>query len=234
MISNLTFFFQIVGMDAFATHTFQKKELLLRSHLRALRSNPFFADAWLIIIYEKNTGLSAGHGWSIACEYQPAYAIFQRNMDSDKAMDTDDQDPGIVTSYYLKNEYARVLGEGLRNQNIYFHKDWVCANPFINPLEARRAMVFTEYIKQLSNCRTKRPSMDPNRVQLGANIPRITWSGKIGPDGREVRGQNDDTCFASAQCMYWINRIYQWDFPGFPYHKIFPNLESRRVNRTKH
>jgi hypothetical protein len=221
-------------MDSHAMHTAEKVQILLRSHIEALRADPFLSRAWLIVIYEKNTGYESGHNWKLVMNYQPAYSIFEKSIEADRAMDTGDQDPGINTTFILKNEYGHSLGTALRKRMIYFYCNWVCSNPWLRPYAKRRAITKQALITQLSNCRVKRPSMDPNRVQLGGTMPRITWSGKIGPDGREVRGQNDDLAMAAAQCMYWINRICQMNYPGFPYDTIFPNKELCKIIKTVH
>ena len=88
----------------------------MRSHLDKLRSDPFLRSAWIILIYEKNTGFEAAHGWKIVEEYQPSYAVYQKVTEIDKAMDTIDQDPGINTGITLKNEYARILTDALRKR----------------------------------------------------------------------------------------------------------------------
>jgi len=215
-------------------HTAEKAEQLLRSHFEAIRQDPFLKQAYLIVIYEKNTGYESGHHWKIVEEYKPSHVVFQKNVDADKAIDTADQDPGIDSNFFLKNQYARVIGEALRKRIIYFYCNWVCANPWTKPYSTRRALAKKNLLSQLANCRLKLPAMDPARAQLGAATPRITWSGKIGPDGKPVHGQNDDLAMSLGQCLYWINRIYQMNYPGFPYNQIFPNIPNRQTIQTKH
>jgi hypothetical protein len=202
--------------------------------LDKLRSDPFLRDAWIILIYEKNTGFEAAHGWKIVEEYQPSYAVYQKVAEIDKAMDTIDQDPGINTGITLKNEYARILTDALRKRKIYFYVDCVCANPWKRPYESRLESSKTELYRQLTNCRKQLPSMDPSRSHLGATAPKVTWSGKIGHDGKVIHGQNDDLVIALAQCLYWIYRIMQMNYPTIPYHEIFPNIQERNVIRTYH
>ena len=221
-------------MDSHAVHTAEKVQQLLRSHCAALRRDPFLQKAWLVVVYEKNTGFESGHNWKITDDFQPAYSIFQNKVDSDKARDTADQDPGIDTNFYLKNEYARVLNEALRQSKIYFYRNWVCANPWLRPMDSRKAITKKALIVQLANCRLQLPSMDPSRARVGVTLPKITWSGKIGSNGKEVHGQNDDLVMSAAQCFYWIARVHQMNYPGFPYDTIFPNVPHRRVITTKH
>ena len=199
-----------------------------------LRSDPFLEDAYIIIIYEKNTGFEAGHNCKIIEEYQPAYAVYDKVVDTEKAQDTIDEDPGIVTTIGRKNEYARLLSDALRKRKIYFYEGCVCANPWKRPYEARLENSKTDLYRQLSNCRKQLPSMDPTRAHLGTMAPRVTWSGKIGHDGKMIHGQNDDLAMALAQCIYWVYRIMQMDYPTIPYNAIFPNIQERNVIRTHH
>jgi len=220
-------------MDSHAVHTAQQAQQLLRSHLEAIRSDPFLQSAWIILIYEKNTGYESGHHWKIVQEYQPSYAVYHRVVDADKAVDTQDQDPGINTTFELKNYYARALSTALSTSRIYFYFDWKSANPWQRPYEERKAIAKKNFLGQLSNCRLKLPSMDPSKAQLGATIPKITWSGKIGPEGKIIQGQNDDLVMAFAQCLYWISRIMQFNYPSFPYEKVFAgigDIDSIKIN----
>jgi len=215
-------------------HTVKQTEELLKSHLEKLRSDPFLRDAWIILVYEKNTGYEAGHNWKIVNEYQPAYAVYEKLVEADKAMDTPNQDPGINTTVFLKNEYAGVLSKALMKKKIYFYTDCVCANPWKRPYETRLETSKTELYRQLANCRKQLPSMDPTRAHLGTMAPRVTWSGKIGHDGKVIHGQNDDLVMALAQCVYWIYRIMQMNYPTIPYKEIFPNVQERNIIRTYH
>ena len=220
-------------MDSHAVNTAEKAQAFLRSHCDALRRDPFLKSAWIIVIYEKNTGFESGHNWKVVADYQPSYALFGKVMSVDKAQDTVDQDPGVDTTYMLKNEYQRVISDSLRSQTSYFYCDWICANPWQKPFAQRRASTKQALVAQLANCRRYLPAMMSDNRQIGATAPRITWSGKIGADGKIVHGQNDDLVMAYGQCLYWINRIHQMNFPGFPYDKIFPcEYTNRRIQTT--
>ena len=175
-------------MDSHAVHRAEDAQALLRSHCDAIRKDAFLKNAWIIVVYEKNTGFESGHNWKVTNDFQPAYSIYGKAVEYSKARDTVDEDPGVTTTFMLKNEYQRVISDSLRNQTIYFYCDWVCANPWQKPFQERRALTKRALLTQLSNCRRQMPFMNAENRQVGAAIPRITWSGKIGPDGKIKSG----------------------------------------------
>jgi hypothetical protein len=217
-------------MDAHPTHTAGQAEILIRCHIEGLRKDPFLKDAAIILISEKNTGFESARHWKIVEEYQPAYAMYENQRNLDDVVNTEEEDPGVTTTAHTKNLYARAISDALGKRRIYFYDRMVVGNPWMKPKESRASIIKAKLTTQMSNSRRKLPLMGIEHggsSTLGSHTVTVTWSGKIGPDGKIVPGQNDDLVVIFGLCIHWTNRILRMDLAGFPYKVLFANAQHR-------
>lgn len=219
-------------MDAHACYTSRQTDDLLRSHLQALKDDPFLASAWIIMVYEKNTGYESGRHYDLVSEYQPMYALYDRVVDVRRAQGSVDEDPGITTTHTLKNRYAREMSDALRYGKIFFYKDLICANPHMVTVGGQKQKIMKEFIRELRQCRVKYTNIDPDKIDLGA-IRALKWDGKMDALGKPIAGQHDDMAVCGAQCVYWMKLVSSGQLYGFPYQEIYPQGVPQELTLRK-
>jgi len=121
---------QIVGMDAHATGSPQEVNALLHGrsqnasgtrnaetdvvcagHIRKLRDNPFLADAAILFVAERNTGLEAPRMWDIVEQYPNTHMLYQQYAPKSKRRDTPQERPGIFMGMCAATLFARASAD---------------------------------------------------------------------------------------------------------------------------
>jgi hypothetical protein len=158
-------------------------------------------------------------------EYKPAYAVFEKAIDMNQAENTPQKDPGMFTTWFLKNEYYESLTYALRYNKIRFYVNWISANPWLKPYNTRKRTMLSMLITQLSNCRKRLGN--PGSTS-GINAQKVTWSGKFDSEGKVVVGQNDDLVMTLALLIHTAKKLENGTHPGIPYDQIYPERSRPR------
>lgn len=188
---------------------------LLCSHIETIRRNEFLKHAWIVFIWERNTAFESSHQWEMVRHYPKTYALYQHAKPKSKARGTPNENPGVFTDYYYKNQYAMALSSFLKNRSIRYMENCISAAPW-RPAASAFAETKAELESQLQRCRPTGtlPTVD-------TRVPRLGWSGKTGADGQISPGLNDDLAVCLAMTTYWTNRIITTEYPGFEYGLVF-------------
>jgi len=182
----------IVGMDSHACKNPDETEKLLVSFITTLRKHPYLENAFFIFVAERNTGQESGHmaGWVL--KQRLTYCIKQR----------EDRNYGWWTGPNEKMAYAFEARRKLKSNAVFFLKDWVCTNPWVEKPEERHKMTRDKFFEQMNRYR-----VDEETTKSGGTKSRI--SGKLNAEGKLQKGQNDDLfmtfTFNAAMWDYLIN-----------------------------
>jgi len=201
----------IVGMDNQATSAPEEPRYMLYAHIDALQRQPCFRHCKLMFIPEANFGEQAQILSSyllrrsalgmcnaeILCQYPQHYGVFTF--------------PGDPQNYVFR------LQQKLAEDGFFFHKDFVCANPFSKlSKEALRTQTMQTFQRQMRGFRvTYKVS---NSVQ---SYSRPIYSGKCDKDGKRTGRAKDDMCMALLFGYYY-----------FTHHLSPNNLISSRSSRS--
>jgi hypothetical protein len=157
--------------------------------LSEIRKHPWLKDAFIIYIGERNTGqVSASHGTVIA-------EMFKGNF----VRDPDKPDAGVWTTRERKVEYLDVSRDQIARRGLRFLKDCIVICERTEKPATRFIEMKKELFRQLYRIK-------PLASRTGADYTPafVSWSGKLGEDGKPSPDLNDDLAFAFFLCMYWM------------------------------
>jgi hypothetical protein len=123
-------------------------------------------------------------------------------MPDEKREGTTDQNPGFWTGEQLKTDFAKALQDALNNQNLMYYVNCVTANPYIN------ADVASKKTKEELHSQLHRSKYVKNHRTIDIGVPKTSWSGKTGANGKLSAGINDDMVVMLAAGIYWVKRVY--------------------------
>jgi hypothetical protein len=109
---------------------------------------------------------------------------------------------GVLTTHQRKNEFVALL-EGLMTQNAISIVDQLVSD------NATAAVATLQ--KQLNQYR-----MITTQAKGACSQPKMTYSGKFGPDGKTANTQ-DDLCIALQMAAYWSSYVIQRKCRFFDY-----------------
>lgn len=187
----------ICGVDSHPTQRNEKKNLVI-AHLKALRRNSRFRNAWIIFIPENNLDDAARATIKAAQRIERVHIYI-----NDKMME------GAKTGAYTKIQYTERAIDYLQPGQVYFDQEIICANPY-KPADQRFTLLKPEFIRQL---RQWRKLVYTDKTAKGA--PYITCSGKTDDAGQLVPGQKDDLCMTFVFNAYF-SRVIAQDRDQFP------------------
>lgn len=196
-------FTQILGLVTYRTVGDQLKHLMLRL-VDEIKKFWFTSGAHIFYILERNVGCENEH-----------YALLQGRdrvqMLSDHCgtYPGDEPRPGIVTDAKKKTEYQLLLSYELRNESIIFIDEMIVVpSPGGDPATTRVAMR-AQLIEQMKRARLTMPGS-----QLAHANTAVSWSAKVGSDGKPGTNFRDDLLLSFVFILYVIKRLRDDTWPG--------------------
>jgi len=118
---------------------------------------------------------------------------------ADFIRDPDKPDAGVWTTRERKVEYLNVAREEISRRGIKFLKDCIVICDRTEKPTTRFVEMKKELFRQLYRIK-------PLEGRSGADFTPafVSWSGKLGEDGKPSPDLNDDLAFAFFLCMYWM------------------------------
>lgn len=178
------------GLDTQKTANHRETYALVADHIAALRAQPCFATARLVLVPEANLGneaqlvcdlvLARIPGVEMVCQYEHAYGCWTT--------------PTIPQAYVLRA--MRRLDDG----SVFFHRELVSANRWQAALPAaeRARLALAAFKKQLYAF-----EKTPVRNKSLTRITRYAFSGKGNRAGERDGTKSDDLCMAWLIGTYW-------------------------------
>ena len=194
---------QILGLVSYRTVGDQLKILLVKL-IDEIKNFWFTSGAHIFYILERNVGCENEH-----------YAILQGRdrvtMLSDHCgtYPNDEPRPGIVTDAKKKTEYQLLLTYELRCNSIIFVEDMIVLPSPGGTVEATRISMRAQLIEQMKRARRTMPGS-----QLAHANTSVSWSAKIGANGKPGTNFRDDLLLSFVFILYVIKRLRENNWPG--------------------
>ena len=154
-----------------------------------------------ILAVESNLGLEASH---IAHMFKddPDCIILRETGPDGKC--------GVLTTHQRKLEFVAILEEMFLQKSVFF-----CSRMVSDDIDTAKATLK----KQLEGYRMLTNEMNNGTV---FSMPKVTYSGKVGEDGKAAHGAlQDDLCIALQLAAFWSTYVIQRRCKFLDYKSIF-------------
>jgi hypothetical protein len=167
--------------------------ILCTSFIEGIKRNPWLTNARLLFFCERNTGNESGHIEKALFPYG-VQCIRQK----------EDKDPGWWTDRSLKVKYAYSARYHMVTGSVFYMKDMVCTNPFLEDPSARLPTVTKKFSEQAS-----RYKFTYTKPTTPFAEKKVTVSGKVNEQGKIGDGFNDDLFFTFTMAIYHTDEVIQ-------------------------
>jgi hypothetical protein len=176
----------------------------------ALRRHAWLQNSWFVFVCERNTGRESGH---------IANCVLRNNIGRTMCVRMKEgRDYGVWTSFTMKSGYAAAGRARINDRSVRFMAEHVCTNPFARSSATAkdiRDASREELFKQLSTVREVATSPVSAFQQQ-----KFSVSGKVGEDGKIVRGQNDDLAMVFMMACYYVSMLLERRIPFLDYNLL--------------
>lgn len=221
-------------MDSQDVKNTPDRNTLFHEHIRALRSNEWTKDAFLVLMCERSTGHESGDFKLMINEYPktasytqpPGKSSFKKKKHGQYSEDMmayrmqAEKNPGFQMDVLMKNLSLHALRQRLARNTMYYLDDGVSANPWMYQSGFKER--FLRCKLDLEDQMKRAKEIPLNHFKFDTQRRKMTWSAKSNHDGEIQAGYNDDLLVMLAvACYLWDQAMSSKNaLDGFPYEKI--------------